>query len=70
MARYSDLEHLQRRVSRLCRSVSPPRLDVNVWQEGEHGEAAKLIHTTALNRSPDAHALEIFIEAKEKDAHS
>ena len=66
MARNSDLEHLQRRVSRLCRSVSPPRLDVNVWQEGENGEAPKL----ARDKHPDAQALEIFIEAKEEDAHS
>lgn len=70
MARNSDLEHLQRRVSRLCRSVSPPRLDVNVWQEGEDGEAPKLIYTTARDKRPDAQALEIFIEAKEEDAHS
>ena len=66
MARNSDLEHLQRRVSRLCRSVSPPRLGVNVWQEGENGEAPKLIFTTAR----DAQALEIFIEAKDESAHS
>ena len=70
MARNSDLEHLQRRVSRLCRSVSPPRLDVNVWQEGEHGEAPTLIYTTARDRRPDAQALEIIIEAKDEDAHS
>ena len=70
MARNSDLEHLQRRVSRLCRSVSPPRLDVNVWQEGENGEAPKLIYTTARDKHPDAQALVIFIEAKEEDAHS
>lgn len=70
MARNSDLEHLQRRVSRLCRSVSPPRLDVNVWQEGEDGEAPTLIYTTARDRRPDAQALEIIIEAKDEDAHS
>ena len=70
MARNSDLEHLQRRVSRLCRSVSPPRLDINVWAEGQHGKAPTLIYTTALNRSPDASALDILIECKEEDAHS
>ena len=70
MARNSDLEHLQRRVSRLCRSVSPPRLDINVWAEGQHGKAPTLIYTTALNRSPDASALDILIEVKEEDAHS
>ena len=70
MARYSDLEHLQRRVSRLCRSVSPPRLDLRVWQESEHGKAPTLIYTTALNRSPNASALDVFIEGKEEDAHS
>ena len=70
MARNSDLEHLQRRVSRLCRSVSPPRLDVNVWAEGEHGEAPKLIYTTARDKSPNASALDVFIEGKEEDAHS
>ena len=70
MARNSDLEHLQRRVSRLCRSVSPPRLDVNVWQEGEDGEAPTLIYTTARDKRPDAQALEIIIEAKDEDAHS
>ena len=31
----SDLEHLTRRVSRLCRTVSPPRIDMIVWHEGE-----------------------------------
>ena len=70
MARNSDLEHLQRRVSRLCRSVSPPRLDVNVWQEGEDGKAPTLIYTTARDRRPDVSALDIFIEGKEEDAHS
>ena len=70
MARNSDLDHLTRRVSRLCRAVSPPHLDVNVWQEGEHGEAPKLIYTTARDRRPDAQALEIIIEAKDEDAHS
>ena len=35
MARNSDLEHLQRRVSRLCRSVSLPQIDIAVWHEGE-----------------------------------
>ena len=70
MARNSDLEHLQRRVSRLCRSVSPPRLDVNVWQEGEDGEAPTLIYTTARDKRPDTQALEIIIEAKDEDAHS
>ena len=69
MARNSDLEHLTRRVSRLCRSVSPPRLDVNVWQEGDDNER-KLIFTTALNKSPNSQALDIHIEAKEEDAHS
>ena len=70
MARNSDLDHLTRFVSRLCRAVSPPHLDVNVWQEGEHGEAPKLIYTTARDRRPDAQALEIIIEAKDEDAHS
>ena len=70
MARNSDLEHLQRRVSRLCRSVSPPRLDVNVWQEGEDGKAPTLIYTTARDGRPDASALDILIEGKEEDAHS
>ena len=70
MARNSDLEHLQRRVSRLCRSVSPPRLDINVWRESEHGKAPTLIYTTALKGRPDASALDILIEAKEEDAHS
>ena len=70
MARNSDIEHLTRRVSRLCRSVSPPRIDVNVWQEGEHGEAPKLIYTTARDMRPNAQALEIMIEAKDEDAHS
>ena len=70
MARNSDLEHLTRRVSRLCRSVSPPRLDVNVWQESADGKAPTLIYTTARNRGPDAYALDILIEGKEEDAHS
>ena len=70
MARNSDLEHLTRRVSRLCRAVSPPRLDVNVWQEQADGKAPTLIYTTARDRRPDASALDILIEGKEEDAHS
>ena len=35
MARISDLEHLQRRVSQLCRSVSLPQIDIAIWREGE-----------------------------------
>ena len=70
MARNSDIERLTARVNRLRRAASPPRLDVNVWAEGVHGEAPKLIYTTARDRRPDAQALEIFIEAKDEDAHS
>ena len=69
MARNSDLEHLQRRVSRLCRSVSPPRLDIAVWQQGEDGEEPKLIHASALNRDPSA-VLAIYIERQDESAHS
>ena len=70
MTRNSDLEHLTRRVSRLCRSVSPPRLDLKVWQESEDGEPPELIYSTALNKSPDSAVLEIFIEAGDEAAHS
>ena len=70
MARNSDIERLTARVNRLCRSVSPPQLDVNVWQEGVDGKAPTLIYTTARNRAPDAYALDILIEGKEEDAHS
>ena len=70
MARNSDIERLTARVNRLCRAVSPPRLDVNVWQEGEDGKAPTLIYTTARNRAPDVYALDILIEGKEEDAHS
>lgn len=35
MARNSDIERLRARVNKLCRSVSPPQIDVVVWHEGE-----------------------------------
>ena len=35
MARNSDLEHLQRRVSRLCRSVSLPQIEIATWHQGD-----------------------------------
>ena len=69
MARNYDIERLTARVNRLCRSVSPPRLDIAVWQEGEDGEEAKLIHASALNRDPSA-VMTIYIERLDESAHS
>lgn len=50
MARKSDIERLRARVNRLCRVVSPPQLEINVWQEGVEGEDRKLLYSTALGR--------------------
>ena len=70
MTRNSDIERLRARVDRLCRAVSPPRLDVNVWMQGADGEEPELIYTTVPDRSSDDQALAIIIKSKEEAAHS
>ena len=35
MAFNSDIDRLTSDVNRLCRAVSPPRIDMIVWHEGE-----------------------------------
>jgi len=70
MARNRDIERLTARVNRLCRAVSPPRLDINVWQEGVDGEEPQLLYSTVRGRCTDSEVLEILIEGKRVGAHS
>lgn len=70
MVRHSEIERLKARVNRLCRSVSPPRLDINVWGEGVDGEEPRLLYTTAPDNTPGKQVLDFVIEAKRDGAHS
>lgn len=70
MARNSDFERLKKRVSRLCRFVSPPRLDINVWHEGIDGKEPWLLYTTIPSGKPGQQVLDVVIESKKEDAHS
>ena len=70
MARSTEIERLTTRVSRLCRSVSPPRLDINVWGEGVDGQEPRLLYTTAPDGNPGKQVLDVVIEAKKEGALS
>ena len=70
MARNSDIERLTTRVSRLCRSVSPPRLDINVWQEVVDAKKPWLLYTTIPDGKTGQQVFNVVIEAKKEGAHS